>query len=354
MKKSTSTIIVISFFVFLFGISSSFIFTIKNEKNSPPRDLSFSSPDIFEETAEAFFSENIFCKKLLRRLKATVAYNILFQTENNGLTITDGCITKTEELKEEVLTRSFNTFRKISEDFNDQKIIVMLPGKNEYFFGDEKFFHFYDSTLDRIKKEFDSEFTIIDSKSIFNISSFFNTDHHIKQPSMLLLKKLIAQELHTMSTKEGSCQFKTITDSFVGVFGVQSAIPIRKDKLEFYESPMINRATVKIYDNGNFEEGKVYCDEFKNEYDFFFGGNKAIIKINSNVDVKENNPNRLVIFRDSYASAFAPLLVEDFSEIVLIDLRMIDYKKAIEIVGKDGDVLLMYGTQSVCCDGISR
>ena len=228
----------------------------------------------------------------------------------------------------------------------------MIPGKNEYFFGDEAFFQFYDYTLDKIKKEFHLKYIVIDSKNAFNISSFFNTDHHIKQPSMLTFKKLISQELCSNVTQDKTLDFKTITNSFIGVFGVQSAVPSRPDTLECLESSTTKNATVKIYDNGKFEDGKVYYEEFKNQYDFFFGGNKAIIKINNN-DVN-NKSDRLVIFRDSYASAFAPLLIEDFSEIILIDLRMIDYEKAIDIIGKEGNVLLLYGTQSICCDGISR
>jgi len=354
MKKTTPNIVIISFFVFIFCISSSLVSLLINPKESNSTELSLISPDTFSETAETYFSENIFCKRFMRFLKANVAYNILFQTENNGLIIKDGNITKTEEFKEDVLRRSLEIFRKISEDFHEKKIIAILPGKNEYFFSNETFFHFYNNTRDEVKNEFRSEFTVIDSKDDFNISSFFNTDHHIKQPAMLLLKKRIAKELQSKSDVEEPIRFTTITDSFVGVLGDQSAIPIRKDKLEYYESSIINHAAVKIYDDGIFKDGKVYCDEFKNEYNFFFGGNKAIIKISNDIDANKSSDKRLVIFRDSYASALAPLLIEDFSEIILIDLRIIDYEKAIDIVGTDGNVLLLYGTQSVCCDGISR
>ena len=353
MKKYTSAIIVISFFAVIFGISYSFIFQTNDSNISCSSNLSLSSPEMFSETIETYFSENLFCKKFLRFLKANVAYNILFQVENNGLIIKEGSITKTDEQKDDVLKHSFDIFERISSDFCSKKVIAILPSKNEYFFESCVLFRFYDNILDKIKTEFNTEFEIIDSKNTFNLTSFFNTDHHIKQPSMLSLKNQITQELCSGVSVEEPKKIKTATNSFVGVFGVQSAIPVCKDCLEYIESPTINNANVKVFNNGNFEDGKVYHEEYKNEYNFFFGGNKGIIKIN-NMNIDKKDSGRLVIFRDSYASALAPLLIEDFSEIILIDLRIIDYEKAIDIVGKEGNVLLLYGTQSICCDGISR
>ena len=60
----------------------------------------------------------------------------------------------------------------------------------------------------------------------------------------------------------------------------------------------------------------------------------------------ENKINReLVIFRDSFASSLAPLLIEYYSKITLIDIRYIssnEYLKLIEF--NNQDILFLYST----------
>ena len=60
------------------------------------------------------------------------------------------------------------------------------------------------------------------------------------------------------------------------------------------------------------------------------------------------NDRKLVIFRDSFASSFAPLLSENYSEIVLIDLRYIMSDMVREYVDfENADVLFMYSTRLI-------
>ena len=57
--------------------------------------------------------------------------------------------------------------------------------------------------------------------------------------------------------------------------------------------------------------------ETKNQYEVFFGGNFSRIEINT----KTLNGKKLLIFKDSYANCFIPLLTPHFEKIVIIDPR---------------------------------
>ena len=80
-------------------------------------------------------------------------------------------------------------------------------------------------------------------------------------------------------------------------------------------------------------------------YDVFLSGALPLISIEN----KENGTGReLLLFRDSFGSSIAPLLLEGYSKITLIDLRYI----SADILGKyiefkDQDVLFLYNTQVI-------
>ena len=80
----------------------------------------------------------------------------------------------------------------------------------------------------------------------------------------------------------------------------------------------------------------------KDPYDIFLSGPQSLLRI--------ENPNaatdrELVIFRDSFGSSLAPLLVQDYSAVTLIDIRYIQPQllgRYVEFEGKD--ILFMYSS----------
>ena len=80
----------------------------------------------------------------------------------------------------------------------------------------------------------------------------------------------------------------------------------------------------------------------KDPYEMFLSGSLSLITI--------ENPNattdkELVIFRDSFGSSIAPLLVEGYAKITLVDIRYITS----DLVGRfidfeNQDVLFLYST----------
>jgi len=88
----------------------------------------------------------------------------------------------------------------------------------------------------------------------------------------------------------------------------------------------------------------VYAEEklgTVDSYELFFGGNSPLIFI--------ENPacttgDRLILFRDSFGSAIAPLLAKEYSQVVLVDLRFMGYEFLGNFVDFEGaDVLFMWG-----------
>ena len=115
----------------------------------------------------------------------------------------------------------------------------------------------------------------------------------------------------------------------------------------------ILNAKVNYFENKNINS--VYVKENLNnvdKYDIFLDGASSYIEI--------TNPNNtsgreLVIFRDSFGSSLAPLLIEAYSKITLIDTRYINkdtYLNMLEFTNQD--ILFLYSTLIVNSSSILK
>jgi hypothetical protein len=109
------------------------------------------------------------------------------------------------------------------------------------------------------------------------------------------------------------------------------------------ENPALADCKVYNYETGKY--GSVY-DLPKlsgnDPYDVYLSGAQALLRI-ENPNAKTDK--ELVIFRDSIGSAIAPLLVEDYKKITLVDIR---YQYPMLLCGginfENSDVLFLYST----------
>ena len=76
-------------------------------------------------------------------------------------------------------------------------------------------------------------------------------------------------------------------------------------------------------------------------YDYYLGGARALLSIHN---PEKENGKKLLLFRDSFGSSLAPLLLEGYEEIMLVDLRYVSmeyFTKLIDVSSYD-DVLFLY------------
>ena len=80
----------------------------------------------------------------------------------------------------------------------------------------------------------------------------------------------------------------------------------------------------------------------KDAYEMFLSGNQPIITMR---DPENAEGKRLILFRDSFGSSIAPLLMSGYSEIVLVDLRYVSSDMLGQYVDFENvDVLFLYST----------
>ena len=107
---------------------------------------------------------------------------------------------------------------------------------------------------------------------------------------------------------------------------------------------------VTSYPQGSPVEGKLYDFSFlekKDKYSMFMGGNCPMHVIETG---NEDKPS-LLILRDSYTDSLIPFLLDDFSEIHVLDLRY--YRASLKAYIEQNDfdnVLVCYSVSNFCSD----
>lgn len=135
----------------------------------------------------------------------------------------------------------------------------------------------------------------------------------------------------------------TLEGDFYGVYYGQAALPFAPEEIKYLTGEAINAC--KVYDWQNGRDIPVYSMEKaggKDPYEMFLSGSLSLVTI-ENPLAKEDR--RLVIFRDSFGSAIAPLLISGYSEITLADIRYMNPDNLGKFVDFEGcDVLFLYST----------
>ena len=149
---------------------------------------------------------------------------------------------------------------------------------------------------------------------------YFKTDHHWNEKGALLAYNAYRKDELTREDFD----ITTVSEEFLGTSVSKSgAVGLEPDTLERWERGKVT--SVEVYDGKKVEEYKsIYFEEYlekKDKYSYYLGQNQPIVRIKT-----ESDGGKILIFKDSYAHNFSQLLVGDYSEIVLVDLRYLKLK----------------------------
>lgn len=144
-------------------------------------------------------------------------------------------------------------------------------------------------------------------------------------------------------TLSAEYELKQLATPFRGVYYGQAALPIATETLYYLENEAIKNSTVTDYETG--KTGAVY-DMEKAEgndlYEMFLSGPRSLLVIDN---PSADTDKELIIFRDSFGSSIAPLFIEAYSKITLVDIRYISPAYLGRFIEFDGqDVLFLYST----------
>jgi hypothetical protein len=281
-----------------------------------------------------------------RTLKALVALNVFNQRANNDIYVVDGYASKIEyPLNEDSVKRAGERFQYVYEkylkDTNTKNYLSIIPDKN-YFLAEKNGYLSVDyEKMIFLLKENTDFLKYIDITKDLEISDFYKTDTHWREENIVDVAEKIGNEMGTDVKAE--YKEKTLGVDFYGVYYGQSALPLPAEKIKYLENDTLKNCKVRDYQND--KEISVYDMEKasgKDPYEMFLGGPISLVTI-ENEDAKTDK--ELIIFRDSFGSSIAPLLVEGYKKITLVDIRYIHPNLLGNYIEFNSqDVLFLYST----------
>lgn len=290
---------------------------------------------------EKYVEDQFVKRDLFRKIKSFWNTKIFAQKDNNKLFKKDDAIYKMEyPLNENNIQKSAQKIKKMYEkNLKGMNVYYsIIPDKNYYLKNDDHLKIDYDKLQKIVQKEL-SDIKYIDITNDLKLEDYYRTDLHWKQENLQEVVKTIQNKmgLQEIETKY-NIQNK---GDFYGTYYGQLVANVMPDKLN-----ILTNETIENCITYNFETNKkstIYAETNSvDKYDIFVSGATPLISI-ENPNSKTNK--ELLLFRDSFGSSLAPLLVENYRQITLIDLRYIS-DTALEnyIKFEEQDVLLLYST----------
>ena len=277
-------------------------------------------------------------RDLFRNIKASYSFNLLGMLDNNGYFEKDGVLyNNLYPLNKKSIDSFINKIKILNDNFDlsNNVYISIIPDKN-YYLDDSKYLRIdYDYLYERVKT---IPYRFIDLRNVLSINDYYRTDTHWRQER---LENVVFTINKSMGNKTTFNYKENKYSPFYGVYYGQSALNVKPDELIYLTNDVLDQVIVEDLESNN----KLYdIDALKglDSYDVFVGGATPLVKI--------TNPNskpdkELILFRDSFGSSIAPLLVENYKSITLVDMRYMNMnllKEKVEF--KNKDILILYST----------
>ncbi len=304
----------------------------------------------FSKDFEKYSLDHFVLRDFFRHIKAFSEYSIFRKNDNNGLyEFNDFIIKMLYPLDENSVEKLADKINAIYEMYaEDNRVFYsIIPDKN-YFVDDGKYLTIdYEMMESILRNGIDSHINYINLFSSIGLGDYYKTDHHFRMDGLAGVILALGKGMDMDLNINGADYNLSSHFPFYGAYYGQSAINIKADTLIYLESNLLKNCTVKIWESfDSFTEFKGVYDYEKlgsvDSYDIFLYGTKPIVTIENPV---AENDSELIIFKDSFANSLTPLLIESYSKITLVDLRLVNHTVLDHFVDfTDADILFLYST----------
>lgn len=322
MKRKASIATAAVFLAVLFGFSLLHLALPDREVSRSERRRLAQLPPLssgFSDKLEEYMLDQFPLREQLRTVNSLVRLYGLGQADIHGIYLQGGGAFRMDgPLQEKQVRHAAAVFSAVQEKYFPSlpAHYVIVPDKNAK--AETSRPRLDTETMRGIVREALPGMTEIDIWDLLSADDYYKTDPHWRQERLLPVAAAICEALG--ADAPGTFTEKTLSP-FYGAYYGQAALPMAPDTLTYLESADTKAAEV----TGPELDGAqpVYRPELldgTDGYDVFLSGAQAVLTVTSpNV----HNGRHLVLFRDSFGSSLAPLLLGSFERITLVDLRYI-------------------------------
>jgi len=298
----------------------------------------------FMKDFESYSLDQFPLRDTFRTIKSMFHFGVLNQSDNNDIYLAKGYAVKQEyPLNVDSVYHAAERLNHLYEKYlTDCDVYMAIIPDKGYYLAEES------GHLSMNYKELFSAFADelpwanqIDLTDSLSIEDYYRTDIHWRQENLWEAAKTLCDAMGVTAPEAGAFTVTALERPFYGVYYGQAALPMEPETMYILESDLLAGCRVYDYESGSYTDvynmGKL---DSRDLYDVFLSGSRSLLTI--------ENPNahtdrELILFRDSFGSAIAPLLLTDYAKVTLVDIRYIQIDVLDRFLEFDGqDVLLLY------------
>ena len=361
------------FIAFIFGLAIWFVVNPKADYSSSEKRYLQQFPETsvdtvlsgeFSEKFETYFADHFPQRNMWVGLNSYYNLGIGLNGRNGVYNSADGYLINVPVDKENYVRKNIRVLAEFKEKIGDVPMTVMLAPSTGYIAAD-KLPLINDSYNDDIyfaetaKTLGESGVNFVDLRETFKqkyaegVQLYYRTDHHWTTDGAYEGYVKLCEKLGVQPADKDSFA-KTAYGGFYGTTYSTSGYWLTKpDSITVYDNQenTDKNITVKISEDGKDNHyGSMFfynhIDE-DDKYPVFLDGNHALTEIQN----KNAKNGTIVVIKDSFSHSLAPFLAENYSKVVLVDLRY--YKQSVsDLIKKENpeQVVALYGIDNLATD----
>lgn len=298
----------------------------------------------FMQEFEDFTLDQFPLRDRFRQIKSLFHYYVLNQSDNNGLYLVEDTVAKIEyPLNRSSLDYATGRLQYLYETYladTDCKIYASMVPDKGYYLAEANRYPALDYEAMEVAYRDALDFAeYVDLTGLLSAQDYYRTDTHWRQECILEVAQTLCEAMGVTPPKADDYS-PVIVENFYGVYFGQAALPMDGENLVMLQSDLLQNCTVTDPITGKISQ--VYeAVTSADLYDTFLSGAQPLLVIEN----PAGNGKELVIFRDSYGSSLAPLLVQGYSKVTLVDTRYIASDQIGNYVNfREQDILFIYST----------
>lgn len=298
----------------------------------------------FMKDFDEFALDQFPLRDTFRTVKSLFHFGVLNQSDSNDIYIADGYAVKQEyPLNVDSLNHAAERFNYLYEKYLTDCNVYMaiVPDKGQYLAEESGHLTLHFGKLNTILQEQIPWATHIDLYNSLDAEDYYHTDIHWRQEHLFEAAQTICEAMNVSGPDPEAYTVTALERPFYGVYYGQAALPMEPETMYILESDILKDCRVYDHESGRYTD--VYnMDklESKDLYDVFLSGSRSLLTIEN---PNSNTGRELILFRDSFGSSIAPLLLADYAKVTLVDIRYVQ----IDLLDRflefgEQDVLLLY------------
>ena len=300
----------------------------------------------FAEEFEDYTLDQFPLRDTFRQIKARFHRDVWKQKDNNGIYMAQGSAAKLEyPMNEASVNNALKVFNRIREKYlQDSKVYLAVVPDKSYYLASEggQPTMDYEALFEKMRQGM-LWADYVNLTDVLSGEDYYRTDTHWRQERLLKAAGRLCDAMNIPAPKEGDYTAQAASRPFYGVYFGQAALPMEPDTLVTMHSDLLSACRVKNHETGRY--GDVYDASKltgKDMYEVFLSGSVSLLTIEN---PQAETDRELIIFRDSFGSAIAPLLVQGYKTVTLVDVRYLSSTMLGRFLDFHGqDVLFLYST----------